>query len=234
MPTVVAIRHVIDAISVSTQPLTSLSLSLSHHEQTCDNATLAAEALRYFFDTVGGLIHELDPNHLVESGLLSGGQCGTAGESWSYVSASPGLDVLSYHDYYGTDPLGGDQWNGLAVRLAEAKALNKPIIAGESGIVAGPPNGTNPLGCVTLEERAAAFHAKLEAQLGNGTSGLLVWNYDFEATPEGDCSFNTFPDDPLLTMLYSYLPDSSEAAIMPKMAGMLVLCSSVFILDFFS
>ena len=45
--------------------------------------------------------------------------------------ASPGIDVLSVHDYYGTAPLGGDQWNGMAVRFAQAKALDKPIITGE-------------------------------------------------------------------------------------------------------
>ena len=32
---------------------------------------------------------------------------------YQYVSASPGIDVLSYHDYYGPAALGGDQWNGL-------------------------------------------------------------------------------------------------------------------------
>ena len=33
--------------------------------------------------------------------------------------------------------MGGDQWNGMAVRFAEATTLNKPIITGEVGIVAG-------------------------------------------------------------------------------------------------
>ena len=95
---------------------------------------MAASALRYFFDTVGAEIHALDPKHLVESGLLGGGQCGTQGSDYQYVSASPGIDVLSYHDYYGPAALGGDQWNGLAVRFAQMAALGKPIIAGEVGL----------------------------------------------------------------------------------------------------
>ena len=62
----------------------------------------------------------------------------------------PGIDVLSVHDYYGSAALGGDQWNGMAVRFAQAKALDKPIITGEAGIVAG--NGQS--GCESLQQRA--------------------------------------------------------------------------------
>ena len=96
---------------------------------------VAAAALRHFFDVVGAEIHALDPNHLVENGMLGGGQCGTESNDYEYVSASPGIDVLSYHDYYTTGPpIGGDQWNGISVRLAQAGTLGKPIIAGESGL----------------------------------------------------------------------------------------------------
>jgi len=30
--------------------------------------------------------------------------------------------------------MGGDQWNGIAVRIAQAASLDKPIIAGEMGL----------------------------------------------------------------------------------------------------
>ena len=63
------------------------------------------------------------------------------GIDYQYVSASPSINVLSYHDYYGTAALGGDQWNGLAVRFAQMAALGKPIIAGESGLMAGTAAG---------------------------------------------------------------------------------------------
>src|SRR5581483_4911429 len=41
---------------------------------TCTNT--AATTLRNWFDAVGGLIHSLDANHLVVSGLQGSGQCG--------------------------------------------------------------------------------------------------------------------------------------------------------------
>ena len=104
---------------------------------SCPDEAVAAATLRHFFDVVGGEIHSLDPNHLVENGLLGGGQCGTESSDYEYVSASPGVDVLSYHDYYSGTSMGGDQWNGVALRIAQAAALGKPIIAGEMGLDAG-------------------------------------------------------------------------------------------------
>jgi hypothetical protein len=159
--------------------------------QTCPNESAAAAALRYFFDTVGGEIHALDPRHLVESGMLGSGQCGTAGSDYQYVSASPGIDVLSYHDYYGAVSLGGDQWNGLAVRFAQAAALGKPIIGGEVGLMAG----TAP-GCMSDVARNAAFVAKLWAQVVRGSSGLLVWNWVPALT--STCSYDVAPTDPIM------------------------------------
>jgi hypothetical protein len=163
--------------------------------QTCPNEAAAAQALRSFFDTVGAEIHSLDPAHLVENGLLGSGQCGTSGTDYQYVSASPGVDVLSYHDYYdASDAIGGDQWNGLGVRLAQAAALDKPIIGGEAGIVAGA--GT---GCLSPAQRGTDMSTKLEAQLQAGSSGVLVWNW--VPTLTQPCSYDVAPGDPLLSAL---------------------------------
>jgi mannan endo-1,4-beta-mannosidase len=159
--------------------------------QTCPNETAAAQALRYFFDTVGGEIHTLDPNHLVESGMLGGGQCGTGGSDFEYVSASPGIDVLSYHDYYGPAGLGGDQWNGIGVRLAQAATLAKPIIAGEMGIEAG-----TGAGCVSPQVRNSEFASKIQAQSARGASGTLAW--DWVPSAQAGCSYDVGPEDPLL------------------------------------
>ena len=128
--------------------------------QTCPNEAAAAAALEYFFTTVGSQIRSLDPEHLVEGGLLGGGQCGTSGTDYQSVGASPGIDVLSVHDYWQV-PLGGDQWNGMAVRFAQAKALDKPIITGEAGITAGRGQS----GCVSLQQRALDMSAKIAAQV---------------------------------------------------------------------
>jgi hypothetical protein len=174
--------------------------SSCYGHQTCPDESAAASALEYFFTTVGAQIHLLDPEHLVESGLLGGGQCGTAGSDYQSVGASPGIDVLSVHDYYGSAPMGGDQWNGLAVRFAQAKALNKPIITGEAGIMAG----NDQSGCMSLQQRALDMSAKMTAQFAAGDSAFLVWNWLTD--PLGPCSYNTGPTDgSLLNALTSAL-----------------------------
>ncbi len=159
--------------------------------QTCPDEAAAAAALRHFFDMVGGEIHALDPNHLVESGLLGGGQCGTQGSDYEYVSASPGVDVLSYHDYWGTAPIGGGGQEGMPVRLEQSVALGKPIIAGEAGLVAG----SSP-GCMTDAARNSAFKAKKQAQFSAGSSGLLVWNWVPSLSTA--CSYDVAPSDPVM------------------------------------
>ena len=159
--------------------------------QTCPNEAAAAAALRYFYDTVGGEIHALDPNHLVENGLLGGGQCGTQGSDYQYVSASPGVDVLSYHDYYGAVPIGGDQWNGLAVGFDQAAALGKPIIGGEVGLDADASPD-----CMNLTTRNADFGSKIQAQFSAGSSGVLAW--DWVPSPAETCNFDIGPMDPLV------------------------------------
>jgi mannan endo-1,4-beta-mannosidase len=167
--------------------------------QTCPDEAAAAQALQYFFTTVGAQIHSLDPNHLIEAGFLGGGECGTESHDYESVGASPGIDVLSVHDYYAV-PLGGDQWNGLAVRFTQAKALDKPIITGEAGIVAG----IGQSGCESLQQRASALAAKMSAQFAAGDSAFLVW--DWLTDPLGPCSLNTGPaDSSLLGAIISQL-----------------------------
>ena len=161
--------------------------------QTCPNEAAAASALKYFFTTVGGQIHLLDPEHLVEAGFLGGNQCGTAGSDYQKVGGSFGIDVLSVHDYYGAAPLGGDQRNGLAVRFAQAKALDEPIITGEAGIWAG----VGQAGCVSLQQRAQDMAAKMRAQFADGDSAFLVWSWLLD--PLGPCSDNTGPSDSSLS-----------------------------------
>ena len=106
------------------------------------------------------------------------------------MGASSGIDVLSVHDYYGPAPLGGDQWNGLAVRFAQAKALDKPIITGEAGIVAG--NRPEPAARACSSE-PSDMAAKMSAQFAAGDSAFLVW--DWLPDPLGPCSYNTGPTD---------------------------------------
>jgi hypothetical protein len=162
--------------------------------QTCPDEAVAEAAMRYFFDVVGGEIHALDPDHLVESGTLGSGQCGTSGSDYETVSASPGIDVLSYHDYYENATIGGDQWNGIALRLSQAASLGKPVIAGEMGIM----GGTSP-GCLSLSARASQISARIRAQLSAGSSGILLW--DWVPSPTSTCNYDIFPGDPLMAVV---------------------------------
>jgi hypothetical protein len=109
------------------------------------------------------------------------------------VGASPGIDVLSYHDYYPSSEVeGGDQWNGIAMRVTQAADLHKPIIVGEDGITAG-------VGCAeSLSQRATGFRARAQAQFAAGAAGMLLWNWEQSPSP---CSYDIGPGDSSLQLL---------------------------------
>lgn len=156
----------------------------------------AAADLTSFYTAIGGEIHALSPGSKVEAGFLGTGECGLENGDYKTVGASPGIDILSYHDYYpATTPVGGDQYNGIQVRIQQAKALGKPIIAGEMGIDAGSD-------CtVTLAEREADFQAKVSAQFALGTSAFLFWDW-YPSQTSSCVSENITTGDPSLTLLH--------------------------------
>ncbi len=143
-------------------PVSTFSQCNSGHGATCTSTqqAAAASALSSFFSTIGGVIHSLDPSGLVEEGLLGGGQCGTAGANYAAVGNTPGLDVLSFHDYYydgavalptdsgGTLLPGGfvstasNNYNNVPERLLQAGSINKPIVDAEMGLTACGPTST--------------------------------------------------------------------------------------------
>jgi hypothetical protein len=154
----------------------------------------AATSLRSFFDTMGARLHSLDARHLVASGLIGKGQCGSADASYKYVSASPGVDVLTYHDY-GNDvqpPLPGD----LTADLRIAKRLGKPLLTEEAGMSAAP----STTGCAhTLLGRSTQVRANIAAQVAAGAAGYLAW--DWTPSANSGCSLDIGPNDPLLGAL---------------------------------
>jgi hypothetical protein len=156
-----------------------------------------AAALRHFFDTIGGQIKRLDPKHLLVSGVIGAGQCGTQGADYSMVHASRFVDVATYHDY-GSDnvPVPGDRWNGMAVRLRQAEALAKPLISEEVGIRSSP--NQDP-GCVDPARRTALLTSKLHGQLAAGSRGFLPWTYAPAA--EAGCRHDIGASDPMLVVL---------------------------------
>jgi hypothetical protein len=149
----------------------------------------AASVLRRFVDDTGALVRSLDASTPITAGLTGGGQCGTQGDEYRDIAASPYVDIVQYHDY-GADgvPLPGDRWNGLERRLTQASEVGKPLLMGEIGQNAGS--------CSTLDHRAANIETKVAGQRAAGTAGFLLWAFVPDPRP-GDCTFDIGYDDPL-------------------------------------
>lgn len=164
-------------------------------QQACPST--GAATLRSFFDKVGGQIKRLDPKHLIASGLISSGQCGARGTEWTTVHASPYIDVATYHDY-GQDTVAvpGDSYNGMKTRIAQAKAMGKPLFTEEVGIMASTSGAT---GCVDPTTRASLLGKKLTGQLAAGTRGFLPWFW--VPAPTAGCLHDIAPNDPMMRVL---------------------------------
>jgi hypothetical protein len=152
-----------------------------------------ATTLRTWAADVSGLVKSIDPNHLVSLGTLGGGQCATQGSDYRYVHNLSTIDLCEYHDYQpGAMP--GDEWNGLAVRLSQCAALDKPLFIGESGQED-----------MSLSTRADVFASKFRAQFEAGVVGELVWALRIES--QGGSSTTTFdvgPSDPVVDLFERY------------------------------
>ncbi|HEV2402793.1 MAG TPA: hypothetical protein VGS08_01190 [Candidatus Saccharimonadales bacterium] len=167
--------------------------------KTCNSETAAANALLSFFNAVGAEIKHIDANHLISSGLIGSGQCGTSGSDYQMVNNSQYINVASYHDYNADgSPLPGDQYNGLQVRINQMNQINKPLIVGEVGIHAS----NQASGCDTLDQRVSQMQAKLTAMFRAGVAGFIPW--DFVPGNTTTCSYDINPGDPLLGMLSQY------------------------------
>lgn len=151
----------------------------------------AAGVLRRFFDDVGAELKRMDPHHLLASGVIGREQCGTAGDAYATVHASPAIDVASFHDYGLDDaplpPL-------LARHLGDAAQLGKPLVVDEAGLAAGDRPG-----CRSRESRRRLFQAKLDSAFAAGVAGYMPWNVQF--VDRATCDFDLNLDDPVLTLI---------------------------------
>lgn len=146
----------------------------------------AGGALRQFFDDVGALIDSIDGHHLLFAGLVGGGQCGTAANDFALVGASPGIDVLEYHDYTLDEPAAPA--DSVPARAAQSAALNKPLLVGEVGQKAGS--------CLPPAERAIALRAAIAGYRVAGAAGALGWSFVPDPRPD-ECTYDIGPGDPL-------------------------------------
>ena len=162
--------------------------------------TTAGQSLRTFFDVVGGALKMIDTRHPLASGVIGDPyQCGTTGDAYRLIHASPAIDVATFHDYQSdTVPLPSGP-DSLATRLAQAAELGKPLIVEEAGIQ-GSASGTD---CLDLPTRSRLFDAKIRALLAAGGNGYLVWNAEPVTGPS--CGWDVGPGDPLLDVLRSTL-----------------------------
>ena len=164
---------------------------LINEPSNVDNVTL-----RHFLDTAGGLVHNLDHRHLVSSGTQPawayGGRAG-----YQYVNASPGIDIMSMHEYDQVPRASGH----LSDALAAARANGKPLIIGEFGVVASPGgNGGYSTGnggrCESFYGRAIMVSNKLKSYFSHReVAGALYWS--FKNNAHSDCNLDTFRSDPL-------------------------------------
>lgn len=152
----------------------------------------SAAVLRAFYDVTGARIHALDPGSTIFSGHAGGGQCGSAGDAFEYVSASPGVDVLEYHFYESKDYLPGNRYDGLARRALQARELNKPLLITEIGMEAGS--------CGSTDQRERVLRSAFTEMRKQGAAGAMFWSFVPDPRPR-ECTLDIGPTDPLMRLV---------------------------------
>ncbi|MEZ5212894.1 beta-mannosidase [Gordonia sp. (in: high G+C Gram-positive bacteria)] len=148
----------------------------------------ANAVLRRFFDDTGALIRSVDPRHLIFAGLLGGDQCGVAGDGFSRLGESPGIDVLEFHDYSPSAPTTVPAPATVSARISQARALGKPVVITEIGEYGGS--------CLPLPDRAARVRAAIDLVRAEGAAGALAWSFVPDPRPT-ECTYDIGPGDPL-------------------------------------
>src|SRR5947209_1091361 len=144
----------------------------------CDERN-SANALRAFADDMTRSIKRADPHHLVSLGTIGTGQCGLVGRDYQYVHAGE-VDVCEYHDYGDAiHSIPSVEPGELGQRIAQCRALNKPLLIGEAGIVADVGDigqSTAKITGTSLRLRAGFFDAKMTAAFDDGLVGYVIWD----------------------------------------------------------
>ena len=158
----------------------------------CDERN-SANALRAFADDMTRSIKRADPHHLVSLGTIGTGQCGLVGRDYQYVHAGE-VDVCEYHDYGDAiHSIPSVEPGELGQRIAQCRALNKPLFIGEAGIVADVGDigqSTAKITGTSLRLRAGFFDAKMTAAFDDGLVGYVIWDKRQDAS-NSDYTYNT-------------------------------------------
>jgi mannan endo-1,4-beta-mannosidase len=163
------------------------------NNRVCPDELTARDAVRGFFDQVGAEIHAIDPEALVSDGALEEPGCGWNTEAdWDYVESSPGIDLVSIHDYTGTTPETAQSMSWYTDELA---TIGKPVFAGEDGDSNPTPT------CSDYQTEISAWQTKVQDEFGTyGLVGWLWWNWS-PSNPPVAASLCAPATDPLLTMI---------------------------------
>jgi mannan endo-1,4-beta-mannosidase len=160
------------------------------------------EVMRAFFDDAGGLVHQLDPNHLLSAGTALPDGLGGA-DGFLRLMSSPAIDVVSMHEYDAV----ADVSPHLDEVLDVAKRVDKPILVGEWGLFAGGDGArrSDADKCFSVDGRATVGKAKIAAYLAvPQVAGLLYWSYTANGVRPSDtkCSYSTTEGDPLVSAIH--------------------------------
>lgn len=135
-------------------------------------------ALAEWVQSMGELVHELAPGHLVGSGEEGHEAPGT---SYALNSAAPAMDMGSIHLYpgaWGMDALDaaafGARW--ITERTETARQLGKPLLLGEFAL-----EETDALG---REERRAIYRGWLTCAERSGAAGAMPWLFTDDGRPQ--------------------------------------------------
>lgn len=155
-----------------------------------------------FLGTVAATIKSIDPNHLVESGAVAEYVYSGGAADYQAVHDDPNIDVGSLHEYDYDYSNGQIISNHLYTTKAAMTRLNKPIIVGETGVMAGPSVTGS---ChTTYDTRANVFKQKITGYMNMDISGVLIWDRTMRDVV--DCSdFYVGPGDPTISIVQHYL-----------------------------
>lgn len=171
-----------------------LAWMLVNEAETAERDQQGRSALVSFAGDVAGVVHSVDPHHLVTLGTQGNGAPGASGADFREVYNQADLDFTEVHDWgrYGADDeaMPGAAPDGtlpaadseqcasrtaqIACSFAIAAEIEKPIVVGEVGIAAVDAAGRG--------RRAELVRAKARAAFDAGAAGYLVWHYSTDHT----------------------------------------------------
>lgn len=163
-----------------------------------------AVTLRAFYDSVGGDIHHMDPNHLVESGTHAPWAYGTQGmqSGFAFIHASAGIDVASFQDY----GAGGEEPPTLGETVEAMASLDKPFILSEAATFASPSGDPSQLyeglPCISFAARRDLLASWFRTVFASGASGVEVWNYSPFSSDQ--CSSDISVGDPSVDLIRDF------------------------------